>query len=96
MTAGTPASGELAAAIDAEDVRELLADPKLFAQLPADFDDDTSLALDSLGLVWLLHLVESRYGLVITPSEELFAEFDSVRGITAQLRRAAREGVADA
>jgi acyl carrier protein len=82
-------SSDQLAEIGAEDVRTLLA------QLPADFDDDTQLALDSLGLVWLLHLVESRHGLVITPSEELLAGFNTVRGITEHLRRVAREGAGD-
>lgn len=96
MTGASPA-GPAAAAEDirTEDVRTLLADPKLLARLPADFDDDTQLALDSLGLIWLLHLLEARYGLVITPAQELLTEFDSVRGITEYLRQAARESAGD-
>ncbi|HEV2634448.1 MAG TPA: hypothetical protein VGX23_04835 [Actinocrinis sp.] len=94
--ADRPAAGADPANAGTEDVRALLADPKLLAHLPGDFGDDTQLALDSLGLVWLLHLIENRYGLVLTASEELLTEFDSVRGITEGLRRAAREGVGDA
>ncbi len=71
--------------ITADAVRELLSDPKLFAGLPAGPDDDAEIALDSLGLVWFLHQVELRYGLVIEPREEFFTDFTSVRRITAYL-----------
>jgi acyl carrier protein len=67
----------------------LLGDPRLFPGLPADLTDDTELVLDSLGLVWLLHQVEERHGLVVDPSGADAAELTSVGAITAYLNRAA-------
>ncbi|WP_033289774.1 acyl carrier protein [Amycolatopsis jejuensis] len=67
-------------------VRDLLQDEKLVAHLPAELTDDTELTFDSLSLVWLLHLVEQRHGLVVPPSDEAFAECTSVRGITEWLQ----------
>ena len=69
-------------------VRELLSDPKIFPELPADLDEDAELALDSLGLVWFLHQLGTRFDLVIEPEDEHLTEFDSLRGITDYLNRA--------
>jgi acyl carrier protein len=69
-------------------VRELLADPRIFPGLPADLADDAELTLDSLGLVWLLHEVEQRYGLVVEPTDEEAAGLVSVRSIADFLRTA--------
>lgn len=66
-------------------VRELLADPKIFPELPADLDADAELALDSLGLVWFLHQLDLRLGLSVAPDEELLAAFTSIRRITEHL-----------
>jgi acyl carrier protein len=71
--------------ITAREVRELLSDPKIFSGLPPELDDDAEIALDSLGLVWFLHQVELRYGLVVEPDEEHLAGFTSVRRITEYL-----------
>ena len=68
-------------------VRELLSDPKIFPELPADLDEDTELALDSLGLVWFLHQLGTKYDLVIEPEDEHLTEFGSLRGITDYLNR---------
>jgi acyl carrier protein len=76
-------------AIGADDVRQLLSDRKLFAELPADLDDDTELAIDSLGLVWLLHQAEIRYGVVAEPSDADADAFTSIRSITDYLNRVA-------
>jgi acyl carrier protein len=75
--------------IGADTVRELLADRRVFPGLPADLGDDTELALDSLGLVWLLHQVEARHGLVVEPSDAEAEQLTSVSAITAYLNRAA-------
>ena len=55
--------GATGADITSDSVRELLADRKIFPGLPEELDEDAELVLDSLGLVWLLHVVEERYGL---------------------------------
>ncbi|MFD9737765.1 hypothetical protein [Umezawaea sp. NPDC059074] len=68
-------------------VRELLSDPKIFPELPADLDEDAELALDSLGLVWFLHQLGTRYDLVIEPDDEQLTAFGSLRGITDYLVR---------
>lgn len=69
-------------------VRELLDDSRIFPGLPADLGDDAELALDSLGLVWLLHEVEQRYGLAVEPTDEEAAGLTSVRRIVDYLRAA--------
>ncbi|MFG2343662.1 acyl carrier protein [Streptomyces phaeochromogenes] len=66
-------------------VRELLADRKIFPGVPAELGDDTELILDSLGLVWLLHVVEERFGLVVEPTYEDIAGFTSLRRLTDYL-----------
>lgn len=68
-------------------VRELLSDPKIFPELPADLDEDAELALDSLGLVWFLHQLGTKYDLVVEPDDEHLTEFNSLRGITDYLSR---------
>jgi hypothetical protein len=77
----------MTAEITTSAVRALLRDPKLQPHVPAGLTDDTELTLDSLSLVWLLHLVEQRHGLITTPSEEALAACTSVRGIAEWLRR---------
>ncbi|MGW2288231.1 acyl carrier protein [Streptomyces phaeochromogenes] len=66
-------------------VRELLADRKIFPGVPDELGDDTELILDSLGLVWLLHVVEERFGLVVEPTYEDIAGFTSLRRLTEYL-----------
>jgi acyl carrier protein len=79
------------------EVRDLLSDSKLFPDLSAGMDDDAELALDSLGLVWLLHQVQERYGLAVEPSDSDIDELISIRRITAYLNEAARrEGLVGA
>ncbi|GAA2311947.1 phosphopantetheine-binding protein [Streptomyces violaceusniger] len=79
------AEPEARPAITTDAVRELLSDPKIFADLPPGLDDDAELALDSLGLVWFLHQLELRYGLEIEPADAFLAEFTSIRRITDYL-----------
>lgn len=85
MTAGTSALSS----ITTESIRDLLSDSKIFPGLPADLGVDAELALDSLGLVWLLHEVEHRYGLVVEPTDAELDGFTSIQRITDYLRRAA-------
>lgn len=68
-------------------VRRLLSDPKIFPELPPELGEDAELALDSLGLVWFLHLVGTRYDLVIDPEDEHVTAFSSIRRITDYLNR---------
>lgn len=63
-------------------VRELMSDPKIFAGLPPDMDDDAEFTLDSMGMVWFLHQLELRYGVVIELEEAHFTGFTSIRRIT--------------
>ncbi|WAU81840.1 acyl carrier protein [Streptomyces sp. Qhu-G9] len=76
-------------------VRELLADRKIFPGVPETLGEDTELVLDSLGLVWLLHVVEERYGLVVEPSDEDIARLTSLRRLTGFLSAAAQDGRAE-
>lgn len=72
-------------------VRELLSDRKIFPGVPDDLGDDSELVLDSLGLVWLLHVVEERYGLVVEPCDEDIANLTSLRRLTDFLSASAAE-----
>jgi acyl carrier protein len=71
------------------DVRRLLSDRRIFPELPEDLTQDTEFVLDSMGLIWLLHQVETEYGLKVDPSDYDFDEFRSVRGIVEYLHRMA-------
>lgn len=82
--------------ITVDSVRELLSDRKVFPGLPDDLGEDAELVLDSLGLVWLLHVVEERYGLVVEPSDEDIAGLTSLRRLTGYLRAAQEGGRGDA
>lgn len=75
-------------------VRELLSDRKIFPGVPDDLDEDAELVLDSLGLVWLLHVVEERYGLVVEPDDEDIAGLTSLRRLTDFLGTAGTPGAA--
>ncbi|TLS46760.1 acyl carrier protein [Streptomyces montanus] len=84
-TAGrTPAPAPLTT----DTVRELLSDRKIFPGVPDDLGEDAELVLDSLGLVWLLHTLEERHGLVVEPTDEDIAGLTSLRRLTEFLRAA--------
>ncbi|MFE7841145.1 acyl carrier protein [Streptomyces sp. NPDC057474] len=83
-----------ASAITTDTVRKLLSDRKIFPGVPDDLGDDAELVLDSLGLVWLLHVVEERYGLVVEPGDEDIANLTSLRRLTEFLS-AAEAGAVD-
>ncbi|MFC8665419.1 acyl carrier protein [Streptomyces sp. NPDC057199] len=88
-TASDAREGEPALSpLTTDTVRELLADRKIFPGVPAELGEDTELILDSLGLVWLLHVVEERFGLVVEPTYEDIADFTSLRRLTDYLRAA--------
>lgn len=76
-------------------VRELLADRKIFPGVPDDLGEDAELILDSLGLVWLLHVVEERYGLVVDLDDEDIADLTSLRRLTEFLGAAGTPVAAD-
>ncbi len=80
--------GTRALPLTIDTVRELLADRKIFPGVPAELGEDTELILDSLGLVWLLHVVEERFGLVVEPTYEDIAGFTSLRRLADYLRAA--------
>ncbi|MGW1712180.1 MULTISPECIES: acyl carrier protein [Streptomyces] len=92
MSTSTGAAGT-GTDITIDSVRELLSDRKVFPGLPDDLGEDAELVLDSLGLVWLLHVVEERYGLVVEPSDEEIAGLTSLRRLTGYLRGAQEGGV---
>jgi hypothetical protein len=72
--------------VSAAQVRELLADPKIFPYLA---DDDTEFVFDSLGLVWFLHLLELRRGVLAEADDACFAGPTSARRIAAYLSEVA-------
>ncbi|MDT0569274.1 acyl carrier protein [Streptomyces sp. DSM 3412] len=76
-------------------VRELLSDRKIFPGVPDDLDEDAELVLDSLGLVWLLHVVEERYGVVVEPGDEDIAGLTSLRRLTEFLGAAGAPGAVE-
>jgi acyl carrier protein len=83
-------------AFTVDTVRELLSDRNVFPGLPDDLAEDAELVLDSLGLVWLLHVVEERHGLVVEPSDEEISGMTSLRRLTDYLRAAERDGATEA
>ncbi|MGI3204283.1 acyl carrier protein [Streptomyces sp. GLT-R25] len=90
-TARDAREGEPAPALSpltTDTVRELLADRKIFPGVPDELGEDTELILDSLGLVWLLHVVEERFGVVVEPTYEDIAGFTSLRRLTEYLSAA--------
>ncbi|GAA3907655.1 hypothetical protein GCM10023084_69870 [Streptomyces lacrimifluminis] len=92
MSTSTGATGT---DITTDSVRELLSDRKVFPGLPEDLDEDAELVLDSLGLVWLLHVVEERYGLIVEPTDEDIAGLTSLRRLTGYLRTAQKGDARD-
>jgi acyl carrier protein len=96
MSTSTGATGTSADTdITTDSVRELLSDRKVFPGLPDDLAEDAELVLDSLGLVWLLHVVEERYGLIVEPTDEDIAGLTSLRRLTGYLRTAQKGGARD-
>lgn len=81
MTTGT--------GVTATEVRRLLSDRRIFPDLPEDLSEDTSLVLDSMGLVWFLHQLQAQHGVKVEPSDADLHEFTSVGGIVAYIHRAA-------
>ena len=73
------------------DVRELLADRRIFPDLPADLPSDAELVIDSMALVWLLHQVKARFGVDADPEDSELDEFTSIARITAYLNSAPRK-----
>ncbi|WP_338898924.1 acyl carrier protein [Streptomyces sp. TG1A-60] len=67
--------------------------PQDLPGVPEDLGDDAELVLDSLGLVWLLHVVEERYGLVVEPGDEDIARLTSLRRLTEFLSAAGADPV---
>jgi acyl carrier protein len=94
-TASSVTEASASSVITSETVRELLSDRKIFPGVPDDLGDDAELVLDSLGLVWLLHVVEERYGLVLEPGDEDIAGLTSLRRLTEFLSAAGASGAAD-
>ncbi|HTI22624.1 MAG TPA: hypothetical protein VL652_16635 [Kutzneria sp.] len=74
-----------------QDVRELLADPRIFPDLPADLSAHAELVIDSMALVWLLHQVKARFGVDADPDDDELDEFTSIARITGYLNQAPRK-----
>jgi acyl carrier protein len=74
-------------AVTENDVRELLADRRIFPDLPADLPADAELVIDSMALVWLLHQVKARFGVDADPEDSELEEFTSIARITAYLNQ---------
>ncbi|WP_344865623.1 hypothetical protein [Amycolatopsis ultiminotia] len=69
-----------------EDIRVLLRE-SLHREPDDELRDDARLALDSLTLVWIVHLLDERHGLAVDLDEEDQGDFDSVDGIHGYLRQ---------
>jgi acyl carrier protein len=78
-------SGDTAALISKADLRELIVNDNVLPTLQTDFSDDAELPLDSLALVWLIHLLEERYDIKVDQDEEQYSSFTSVETIHAYL-----------
>ncbi len=48
--------------------------------------------IDSLGVAWLLHEAEGRFGIILEPDDELLAQMSTVDGAVEALQEAQRQG----
>jgi len=67
------------------DLERLLVESGITPEPGPDGADE--FVVDSLTLVWLVHLLEERHGLAWEPEEADLVEFTSVRGAQAVLAR---------
>ncbi|MGJ5754497.1 hypothetical protein FB563_2670 [Streptomyces puniciscabiei] len=67
------------------DIERLLVDSGITPEPGPDGPDE--FVLDSLTLVWMLHLLDERHGIRWEPAEEDLVDFTSVSGAQAVLAR---------
>jgi hypothetical protein len=70
------------------DLRRIITNHQI---VPVAFDElgeDTPITLDSLNLVWLLHVLEEELGIIADPYDDDLKHFTSVRGILRYLTAA--------
>ncbi|RCX17339.1 hypothetical protein DFP94_10963 [Fontibacillus phaseoli] len=49
--------------IQKEDIRQMLQDRRIFRNLPEGLEDDTQIVFDSLSMLWLMHCLETEWGI---------------------------------
>lgn len=71
--------------ISALDIRRVLTKYQITPVPFEELADDTPFVLDSLNLVWLLHILEEEYGITVDPYGADLDHFTSVHGIHTYL-----------
>ncbi|GAB1690769.1 hypothetical protein [Krasilnikovia sp. M28-CT-15] len=75
---------------------ELLAEAPVLDTVPAS-DPDQPFVLDSLGLTWLVHLLEDKHGITVDLDDSQLREPTTLRRLLGHVNVTAdREGVVDA
>jgi acyl carrier protein len=79
--------------ITRENVREIVAECLSMGGEPVEVDLDSDIMIDSFSLVWIQHVLEERYDLVIVPDRSDIESFTSVRALHEYLAKASPDRV---
>lgn len=74
--------------ISRDELRALLVECQIVPFSADELGDDTPIVIDSFALVWLIQMLQERHGIVLDPTDEEVAAFDSVRAVHAHLTAA--------
>jgi acyl carrier protein len=66
--------------ISREEIKKILKERKLYADIPENLDDKEYFYLDSLSLIWFIEGLSERLNIII-PLEENVKEFNSIDNI---------------
>ncbi|MET7575516.1 acyl carrier protein [Streptomyces sp. NPDC005492] len=73
--------------ITRENVQELVIECLSMGGEPVEVDVDSTIVVDSFSLVWLQHVLEERYDLVIVPDRSDMESFTSVKALHEYLAK---------
>lgn len=77
-------------AVTGDDIRQILSERRVFMSIPADLTDDQELTLDSMGVIWIVHVLEETFGIVIEPDDADLEQFTSINRIRAYVNENGR------
>ncbi|WP_338552327.1 hypothetical protein [Paenibacillus sp. KS-LC4] len=67
--------------ISKEAIKSLLLENQLFVSRPDEMNDDSSIMMDSLCLIWFLDMLEHRNQIYLQLEDEDYERFDSITSI---------------
>jgi acyl carrier protein len=67
--------------ITQSDIKEMLLERKLFAEIENDIENDDVFHLDSVSIIWLIEGLMSKYDINITLDQETLSQFTSINNI---------------